>query len=52
MPLTPNQIKRFSFDDKTGQYRFVLTDDRICLCPMHLLSKEMIDYVAQSKSRK
>jgi len=48
--LIPKQIKSFSFNDRTGFYRFVTTDDRVCLYPMHLLDKEMIDFVADKES--
>ena len=46
LPLIPGNVRSFSFNRKTGVYRFVMVNDGICLCPMHLLSGEMIDFVA------
>jgi len=45
--LKPENVKKFTFNDGTGTYRFVMSDDRVCLCPMDKLSPEMIDFVAQ-----
>ena len=47
LELTPNNVKRWSFDDRNGMYRFVLTDHTICLCHMSKLSTPIFNLVVE-----
>jgi hypothetical protein len=50
MLLCPENVKRFSFHAQSGFYRFVMKNNKICLCPMSKLSDKMIAFVANPQT--